>query len=77
MGVLNQPFLQHRSKIGSKRPFGLILPRFWRVLEGFWENFRRVWSVFGWILEGSGKDFGNAWRDLALLRHFLQIGPPR
>ena len=60
LGVLNQPFLQHRSKIGSKRPFGWILVRFWRVLGGFWEDFRRVGRVFGWILEGCGKDFGNA-----------------
>ena len=34
-GVLNQLFFTHRSKMGSKRPFGAILERFWRVLGGF------------------------------------------
>ena len=58
---------KHRSKMGSKRPFGSILGRFLKALGRFWEDFRRVWRVFGWILEGYGKDFGNAWHDLALL----------
>ncbi len=66
-GVLNRLFFKHRSKMGSKRPFGSILGRFSRALGRFWEDFRRVWKVFGWILEGYGKDFGNAWHDLALL----------
>ena len=46
-GVLNQLFFTHRSKMGSKRPFGAILERFWRVLRGL-----------GWILGGFGQDFG-------------------
>ena len=66
-GVLNRLFFKHRSKMGSKRPFGSMLGRFLRALGRFWEDFRRVWKVFGWILEGYGKDFGNAWHDLALL----------
>ena len=46
MGVLNQPLLQHRSKIRSKRPLGWILARFWRVLGGFWEGFGRILDDF-------------------------------
>ena len=39
-GVLNQPFFKHRSKMGSKRPFGSIL-------AGFWEDSGRIWGGFG------------------------------
>ena len=45
-GVLNQPFFKHRSKMGSKRLFGAILDRFWRVLGGFGVDFGRVWAGF-------------------------------
>ena len=50
MGVLNQPFLQHRSKIGSKKPFGLILARFGRVLGGFWKASGCLGSQLGRVL---------------------------
>ena len=46
LGVLNQPFFKHRSKMGSKRPFGAILDRFWKVLGGFGVDFGRVWAGF-------------------------------
>ena len=39
--VLNPSFFKHRSRMGSKRPFGSILDRFWRVLGGFWMDFER------------------------------------
>ena len=45
LGVLNQPFFKHRSKMESKRPFGSIL-------EGFWEDSGRLWGGFG---EGLGR----------------------
>ena len=45
-GVLNHPFFKHRFKMGSKRPFGAILERFWRVLGGFGVDFGRVWAGF-------------------------------
>ena len=37
-GALNRGFFKHGSKMGSKRPFGSILGRFWRVLGGVWEG---------------------------------------
>ena len=43
------------------------------VLEGFGEQFGRVWG----LLNRYGADFGNAWHYLALLRQSFQIGPPR
>ena len=49
LGVLNQPFFKHRSKMESKRPFGSIL-------EGFWEDSGRLW-------EGFGKGLGRIWED--------------
>ena len=70
-GVLNRAFFKHRSKIGSERPFGSILDRFWRVLGGFGEDVRRIWEVFEWVLEGCGKDFRHTWHDLALLGQIL------
>ena len=49
-GILNPNFCKHRSRMGSKRPFGSILDRFWGVLGGLWMDFGRFW-------EGSGKIF--------------------
>ena len=49
-GVLNPIFCKHRSRMGSKRPFGSILDRFWGVLGGLRMDFGRFW-------EGSGKIF--------------------
>ena len=37
--ALNPSFFKRRSRMGSKRPFGSILDRFWRVLGGFWMDF--------------------------------------
>ena len=42
--VLSPPFFKHRSRMGSKRPFGSILGRFWRVLKGFGEDLGKVWA---------------------------------
>ena len=49
LGVLNQLFFKHRSKMESKRPFGSIL-------EGFWEDSGRLW-------EGFGEGLGRIWED--------------
>ena len=49
-GILNPNFCKHRSRMGSKRPFGSILDGFWEVLGGLWMDFGRFW-------EGSGKIF--------------------
>ncbi len=38
-GVLNRLFFKHRSKMGSKKPFGSILDGFWQVFGGFWKGF--------------------------------------
>ena len=48
--ILNPNFCKHRSRMGSKRPFGSILDGFWEVLGGLWMDFGRFW-------EGSGKIF--------------------
>ena len=61
LGVLNQPFFKHRSKMESKRPFGSIL-------EGFWEDSGRLWGGFG---EGLGR----IWEDFDKFCRFLR--PPR
>ena len=37
--ALNPSFSKYRSRMGSKRPFGSILGRFWRVLGGFGMDF--------------------------------------
>ena len=61
-GVLNPPFFKHRSKMGSKRPFGSILDRFWKVLGGFGKDFGRVWAGFWKIFQLFSKswaDFGH------------------
>ena len=47
--VLNPIFFKHRSRIGSKRPFGSILVLFWVVLGGFWMDFERFGEGFGKI----------------------------
>ena len=49
-GILHPNFCKHRSRMGSKRPFGSILHGFWIVLGGLWMDFGRFW-------EGSGKIF--------------------
>ena len=46
LGVLNQPFFKHRSKMGSKRPFRSILEGSGRVLGRFGEDLGRVWAGF-------------------------------
>ena len=35
-----------RSQMGSKRPFGAILDRFWRVLGRFGVDFGSIWAGF-------------------------------
>ena len=45
-GVLNQLFFKHRSKMGSKKPLGWILGRFWKVLGRFGEDFGKVLAGF-------------------------------
>ena len=37
--ALNPSFFKYGSRMGSKRPFGSILGRFWRVLGGFGMDF--------------------------------------
>ena len=65
VGALNQPFFKHRSKMGSKRPFGSIL-------EGFWEDSGRLWGGFG---EGLGR----IWEDVSreILINFVGSCDPR
>ena len=65
LGVLNQPFFKHRSKMESKRPFGSIL-------EGFWEDSGRLWGGFG---EGLGR----IWEDVSreILINFVGSCDPR
>ena len=50
LGVLNQPFFKHRSKMGSKTPFGSILEGFWedsgRICGGFREGLGRICEDF-------------------------------
>ena len=48
LGVRNQAFLKHWSKISSKRPFGSILGGFGKDLGGFWEGLGRIFIDF-WI----------------------------
>ena len=50
-GVLNQAFFKHKSKMGSKRPFGSILGGSWRDLD-------EVWGGFGSGLGRNFKGFG-------------------
>ena len=47
--VLNPIFFKHRSRMRSKRPFGLILDRCWGVLGNLWMDFERFWEGFGKI----------------------------
>ena len=51
VAALNQPFFKHRSRMGSKKPFGSILGRFSRVMEGFGEDFGRGWAGFWKIFQ--------------------------
>ena len=44
--VLNPLFFKHRTRMGSRRPFGSILGRFWKVLGRFGKDFGRVWAQF-------------------------------
>ena len=48
-GVLNPIFCKHRSRMGSKRPFGSILDRFGGVLGALWMDFGRFWESSGKI----------------------------
>ena len=45
-GVRDQAFIEHWSKIGSKRPSGSILGGSWRGLGGFWGGFGRFVGGF-------------------------------
>ena len=67
-GILNPNFCKHRSRMGSKRPFGSILDRFWGVLGRLWMDLERFW-------EGSGKIFYV--RTLALSREAPRSVPMR
>ena len=49
--VQNPVFFKHWSKIGSKRPFGLILGGFGEDLEGFREGLGRVFAGSGSLLD--------------------------
>ena len=44
--VLNPPFFKHRTRMGSRRPFGSILGRFWKVLGRLGKDFGKVWAQF-------------------------------
>ena len=45
-GVRDRAFIEHWSKIGSKRPSGSILGGSWRGLGGFWGGFGRFVGGF-------------------------------
>ena len=57
LGVQNQAFLKHWSKIGSKRPSGSILDRFGVDFGGFGKGLGIVWGRYG---ECFGRNFGGS-----------------
>ena len=44
LGVPNHIFLKQWSKMGSKRPFGWLLDRFWEGLGRIWMRLGRIWA---------------------------------
>ena len=66
--VRGRAFIQHWSKMGSKRPSGSILGGSWRGLGGFWDGFGRVLGgfllIWGWILKKSGEQSARQFKDL-------------
>ena len=44
LDVPNHIFLKHWSKMGSKRPFGWLLDRFWEGLGRIWMRLGRIWA---------------------------------
>ena len=52
LGVQDRGFLEHGSKMGSKRPLGSILNRFGVVGGGFGEDFRNCSTLLGGFWEG-------------------------
>ena len=57
LGVRNQASLMEWSKMGSKRPSGSILGRFWKDLGGFGEDLEEFWENLGSILEEFWKNW--------------------
>ena len=51
LGLRNEAFIKHWSKMVSKRPSGSIL-------EGFGEGSGRIWGGLGRILANFWRDFG-------------------
>ena len=45
LDVPNHIFLKQWSKMGSKRPFGWLLDRFWEGLGRIWMRLGRIWAV--------------------------------
>ena len=52
LDVPNHIFSKHWSKMNSKRHFGWILDRFWKVLVRFWEGSGRNLGGFGVLWGG-------------------------
>ena len=44
LDVPNHIFLKQWSKMGSKRPFGWLLDRFWEGLGRIWMRLGRIWA---------------------------------
>ena len=44
LDVPNHIFLKQWSKMGSKRPFGWLLDRFWKDLGRIWMRLGRIWA---------------------------------
>ena len=66
-GVLNSTFFKHGSawaQDGLQEASGID---FGSILEGFGEEFGRIWS----LLNKEWSHFGYAWHDLALLQQSL------
>ena len=64
LNVLNEDFFKYVSKMGSRRPFGLILDGFSKVLGRFWQGFGVDLGVQSTPFKGSV-----AWRSHSI---FLQ-----
>ena len=76
-GVLNGVFFKHGSKMDSKTSFGSILGGSWEDLGWirgrFWATFWKILMFLRKLWAASGR----IWKNVALLRQSLQIGPPR
>ena len=79
-GVRNRAFIEHWSKMGSKRPSGSIWGASWSGLGRFGGGFGRVLGGFqpilGWILKRSGEESGRELKDLGRAGAESLIGAP-